>query len=289
MPGFRITESDLYDYDKGFLYRYNEHISKLTVCAKVRKPGYELVDDSRKFTHKGEAGNEEKLPENVRRAKSKVFELALCNEFSYFCTLTFSGEKVKDRYDLDGCMKRLSKWLNNYNSRRAGAAVRYLLIPEPHKDGAWHLHGLITGIPKDDLRQFQPDERLPNHIRKELSQGHQVLQWVTYDAQFGYCTLSPIRSVDAVSKYITKYVTKELGNAVKELNAHLYYRSQGLKQKELVYAAPDCVLPDPDYTGTYSKIKNATSPEELLPYFTLKEKEAIYDTSRMDTPMDGEL
>lgn len=73
VPGFRITESDLYDYDKGFLYRYNEHISKLTVCAKVRKPGHELVDDSRKFTHKGEAGNEEKLPENVRRAKSKVF------------------------------------------------------------------------------------------------------------------------------------------------------------------------------------------------------------------------
>ena len=78
---------------------------------------------------------------------------------------------------------------------------------------------------------------------------------------------------------ITKYVTKELGNSVKELNAHLYYRSQGLRQKELIYSAPDCVLPDPDYVGIYSKIKNATAPEQLLHYFTIEAKEVNYDAS----------
>lgn len=250
MSNFRIAEHELFDYNKGFLYRYNDQVSKLTVCARVRKPGYELADGCREFTRKGEAGNEEKLPENIRRAKSKVFELALCNDFAYFCTLTFSQEKVKDRYDLEGCMKSFAKWLNNYNYRKAAAAVQYLLIPEPHQDGAWHLHGLVSGIPEADLRQFQLDEHLPTHIRKELAKGHQVFQWTAYDKKFGYCTLSPIRSTDAVSKYITKYVTKELGSSVKELNAHLYYRSQGLKQKELIYSAPDVVLPDPDFTGT---------------------------------------
>lgn len=279
MSEFRIAEHDLFDYNKGFLYRYNEHVSKLTVCARVRKPGYELADGCREFTRKGEAGNEEKLPENIRRAKSKVFELALCNDFAYFCTLTFSQEKVKDRYDLESCMKSFSKWLNNYNYRRADAAVQYLLIPEPHQDGAWHLHGLVSGVPEVDLRQFRIDEHLPAHILKELAAGRQMFQWTAYDQKFGYCTLSPIRSTDAVSKYITKYVTKELGSSVKELNAHLYYRSQGLKQKELIYSAPDCVLPDPDYAGTYSKIKNATAPEQLLHYFTLEEKEIEYDAS----------
>lgn len=279
MSKFRIAESELFDYNKGFLYRYNDQVSKLTVCARVRKPGYELADGCKEFTRKGEAGNEEKLPENIRRAKSKVFELALCNNFTYFCTLTFSQEKVKDRYDLEGCMKSFSKWLNNYNYRTAAAAVQYLLIPEPHQDGAWHLHGLVSGIPEADLRQFQSYELLPNHIRKELAKGHQVFQWTAYDKKFGYCTLSPIRSTDAVSKYITKYVTKELGSSVKELNAHLYYRSHGLKQKELIYSAPDCVLPDPDYTGAYSKIKNATTPEQLLHYFTLEEQEVEYDIS----------
>lgn len=189
MLGSRIAEMELFDYNKGFLYRYNDHVSKLTVCTKVRKRGYELADGCAgyAYTPKGAAGNEEKLPENVRRAKSKVFELALCNDFTYFCTLTFSPEKVKDRYDLEGCMKAFCKWLNNYNCRKASSAIQYLLIPEPHQDGAWHLHGL--------------------------------------------------------------------------------------KQKELLYSAPDCVLPDPDYTGTYSKIKNATTPEELLFYFTLEKEE----------------
>lgn len=279
MPGFRISESDLYDFNKGFLYRYNDQVSKLTVCAKVRKPGYELADGCRDYTRKGEAGNEEKLPENVRRAKSKAFELALCNEFTYFCTLTFSQELVKDRYDLEGCMKSFCKWLNNYNNRRDSAAVRYLLIPEPHQDGAWHLHGLLSGIPEADLREFRQDEHLPDHIRKELAKGHQVLQWLPYDKKFGYCTLSPIRSTDAVSKYITKYVTKELDSSVKELNAHLYYRSQGLKQKELIYSAAECVLPDPDYAGDYCRIKNATNPEELLHYFTLEEQGVEYAAS----------
>lgn len=279
MSDFRISEAELYDYNKGFLYRYNDQVSKLTVCSRVRKPGYELSDGCKGFTPKGQAGNEEKLPENIRRAKSKVFELALCNPFSFFCTLTFSKDKVKDRYDLDGCMKSFSKWLNNYNYRKGGASVQYLLIPEPHQDGAWHLHGLMSGIPESDLHLFRCDEHLPSRIHKELAKGHEIFQWKSYDKKFGYCTLSPVRSLDAVSKYITKYITKELGSSVKELNAHLYYRSQRLRQKELLYSAPDCVLPDPDYSGTYSKIKNATSPEELLHYFTLEEQEIQYDLS----------
>ena len=279
MSNFRIAESDLFDHNKGFLYRYNDQVAKLTVCARVRKPGYELADGCREFTRKGEAGNEEKLPQNVRRAKSKIFELALCNGFTYFCTLTFSPEKVLDRYDLEGCVKTFAKWLSNYNNRKANGAVRYLLIPEPHQDGAWHLHGLISGIPEADLREFRRDEVLPDHIRKELARGHQVAQWTAYDKKFGWCTLTPIRSTDAVSKYITKYITKELDASVKELNAHLYYRSKGLKEKELIYSAPDCFLPDPDYTGAYSKIKNATDPAQLLHYFTLEEGRTQYDAS----------
>ena len=113
MSDFRIAEHDLYEFNKGFLYRYNDQVSKLTVCARVRKPGYELAEGCREFTRKGDAGNDEKLPENIRRAKSKVFELALCNEFSYFCTLTFSQDKVKDRYDLEGCIHEKSELLHD--------------------------------------------------------------------------------------------------------------------------------------------------------------------------------
>lgn len=277
MPGLFIRKNELYEYSKGFLYRFNGQFSKLTVCNKVRKPGYEPADDSRvPYTPKGQAGNEEKLSTNLYRAKRRVFELAICNDFAYFCTLTFSKEKVKDRYDLEGCMKSFRKWLNNYNNRKAASPVQYLLIPEQHKDGAWHLHGLFSGLPESDLRPFSLDEHIPDRIRKELSNGHQVFQWTAYDKKFGYCTLSPVRSMSAVSRYITKYVTKELGDSVKELNAHLYYRSQGLKEKELLFSGADCHLSDPDYKGTYASVKTAATPDELYPYF-LSEDLPLYE------------
>lgn len=274
---FHVPEHDIYAYNKGFLYRYNDQLCKLTVCNKVRIPGFELSEGCKKFTAKGEAGNDEKLPSSIRRAKSRVFEYAMCNDFSFFCTLTFSPEKVSDRYDLDQCMKAFCKWLNNYNRNRT--SVSYLLIPEAHKDGAWHIHGLISNIPEAHLREFQLTDILPAKIRQELMKGNQVFQWTAYDKKFGYCTLSPIRNKEAVCKYITKYITKELGETLKELNAHLYYHSQGLTEKELVYSAADCILPDPDYDGDYCKIKNATTPEELLPYFTAEEQGVQYDAS----------
>lgn len=266
----RISQADIFEYSKGYLYRYTDDVYKLTVCSRVRKAGYELADGCKSFTRKGEAGNVEKLPQNVRRAKSKVFELAICNSFDFFCTLTFSPEKVRNRADLNGCMKSFGIWLKHYNSRHPGANVRYLLIPELHQKGGWHLHGLISGIPEDSLRAFRPDEHLPYHILNELKKGHTIYQWTNYDMKFGYCTLSPVRSVERVSKYITKYITKELDESIKSLNAHMYYRSKGLKQKELLYSAADCVLPDPDYDGNYCKIKNGTSAEELAAYFTLE-------------------
>lgn len=268
MSAFRISEAELYEYNKGSLYRYNDHVSKLVVCNKVRKKGYEAEDGSRSYTPKGKAGNEEKLPRSVRRAKSKVFEYAMCNEFDFFCTLTFSPDKVQNRHDLEGCMKAFRKWLNNYSNRRANSPIRYLFIPEQHKDGAWHIHGLISGIPESDLHLFQLNEHLPDRILDRLSQGVNVYQWTAYDRKFGYCTLETIRSVDAVSKYITKYITKELDDSVRELNAHMYYRSQGLNEKELVFSAPDVEIFDPDYEGEYCKIKNASTAEELLKYFS---------------------
>ena len=57
------------------------------------------------------------------------------------------------------------------------------------------------------------------------------------------------------------------------------FRTWARLQKELLYSAPDCVLPDPDYDGIYSKIKNAAAPEELLHYFTLEQPEVAYDAS----------
>ena len=86
---------------------------------------------------------EERLRSSISRAKSRVNELALCNEFEYFCTFTQSDE-LRDRFDLKAFRKDFAMFVRNENRRRE-KKIKYLLVPERHKDGAWHMHRTSHG------------------------------------------------------------------------------------------------------------------------------------------------
>ena len=75
----------------------------------------------------------------MRRAASKLRDIALCNDFRYFVTLTLDPAKI-DRHDMDALVRVLNRWADN-RVRRHG--LRYVLVPERHKDGAIHLHGFF--------------------------------------------------------------------------------------------------------------------------------------------------
>lgn len=102
--------------------------------------------------------------------------------------------------------------LHTYNRRYSDYAVRYLLCPEQQQSGAWHLHGLMTGIRPDHL-----------YINR-----NGYYSWKQYD-RFGFLSLSRVKTVDGVARYITKYVTKETGKGI-ERNKHSFYCSKGLKR-----------------------------------------------------------
>ena len=80
---------------------------------------------------------------SIKRTKKKVYDYAKSNEWEWFVTFTFSPDKV-NRYDYDECTKYLSKWFNNL--KRSSPALSYLVVPEQHKDGAYHFHGLFSGM-----------------------------------------------------------------------------------------------------------------------------------------------
>lgn len=90
------------------------------------------------------------------------------------------------------------------------------------------MHGLMMGLPIEHLREFTEQERLPIRILIELKRSHKVYTWEAYRKTFGYITISEIRHLESVSKYITKYITKDLGKTRIGLNDHLYYCSQDL-------------------------------------------------------------
>lgn len=196
-----------YKHDVFIVKKYGD-IVRITYMRTLRESGWE---DSRKGNKKSSV-NSKKLGENITRARAKVREYALCNDWDWWCTFTLDKNLI-DRYDLDGYKKKFSAFINDYNKRCPEEyKVKYLLVPEKHKDGAWHMHGFIKGIRPNDL----------------VVNDNGYLTWKQYARKFGYISMDKIKDSKKASSYILKYITKDLSNSVSDLGKHLYYASRGL-------------------------------------------------------------
>lgn len=197
----------------------------------------------------------EKLGNHLSRARTNIFELAMCNGFDMFATFTVSPEKY-DRYHLKAYYKDFGQYVANVNKNH-GCSIKYLLVPEMHKDGAWHIHGMIKGIPKMFLRRFNLEEKLPKYIRDKLKAGQEVFNWGGYAVRFGFCDLEYIRNNEATCKYIVKYITEDLSRSVTESHAKVYYCSQKLKRPEIVASGEfEEIIALPDFQNVYCMKKD---------------------------------
>ena len=182
---------------------------------------------------------------NLYRAKSKIREYALCNPWSYFVTLTIDSKK-QDRYNVDEYVRDLGVWIGNYN-KKYGCKLSYLLIPEQHKDGAWHMHGLFGGVAPDSL----------------ITNKHGYCDMPYYSQRFGYISLSPVRDSVRTASYITKYVAKALGHTAIELCKHSYYHSRGLALAETIGETSARYIPDDIWSNDYCGVAWCGSDDEL--------------------------
>lgn len=191
---------------------------------------------------------EERLRSSISRAKARVNELALCNEFEYFCTFTQSDE-LRNRFDLKAFRKDFAMFVRNENRRRE-KKIKYLLVPERHKDGAWHMHGLLMGLTSDDL--------YPNE--------YGYLDWARYRRKFGFFSCSRIFDREATASYVTKYISKDMATENREAFGHLFFASQGLKGREVVPwdYLQRCPKTDFGFENEYVKVLWADSLEEIV-------------------------
>lgn len=140
-----------------------------------------------------------------RRSKQTIYQLCRANKWDWFATFTFAT----DRYDYEHCKKRLQKFLMNFSARQTH--IEYLAVPEQHEDGAWHFHALIQG----DIQHF-------------LSKGWNADRFRFPQWTHGISEAELIRDTNRVSMYITKYITKELQETLK--NKRRYFNSRGLSK-----------------------------------------------------------
>lgn len=207
--------------------------------------------------------DEKRLSASLSRTRRRIYEIAACNPWTWFFTGTLDGEKC-DRNDLNATFKRLSQYIRDYRKQQEGEKIAYMIVPEQHKDGAWHFHGLLQGVSEKELHKFTLDEKIPQRIRKTIENGTDVFTWYGYQTRFGWATLTRVRSHEAVSKYITKYVTKELQNAAQGSGAHLYYASRGLKKPQILAEGTSIngQLPFCDFENEWVALRSVTEKKE---------------------------
>lgn len=235
---------------------------KLITMNTLRNAGVE--DDSTPNYVRGTV-NDEKLDESISRTKAKIFEYAFCNPWDYFFTATLDPSKY-DRTDINKFHKDLTQFFRDYKKKH-GIKIDFLLIPELHKDGkSWHMHGFLKGLPVEHLKQFKIGDTMGKTLAEKVVKGDIVYNWEAYQKKFGFCDLEFVGNPEAVSKYITKYINKDLANSVKELNAHSYYHSRGLQSAKILKKGTMLCDIAPSFVSDYCTVSWLDYDEELLRY-----------------------
>ena len=230
-------------------------IYKLTTLKiPMRNPGYEL---NYKIVKKNTV-NSTKLLNNLIRAKTTIKEYALCNDFDYFITLTLDKEKY-DRYNLKNYIKDLGQFIRDYR-KKYKSDIQYLFIPEQHQDGAWHIHGLIRGIEKSHLINFDNIPSAPLKLKNK-----NYFNFTLYHDKFGFNSLGEIKSKEKIANYICKYIQKDLGKNL-GLGAKTYYASRGLNKGETIKKG---LLESPseiiyDFLNEYCSIKQLNNLDNII-------------------------
>lgn len=184
-----------------------------------------------------------------RRAAARVRDIALCNRFTYFVTLTLSAEAI-DRYDIKAATGKMRSWLDN-RVRRCG--LKYVLVPEHHKDGAIHFHGFFNdALPLADSGTLSmPGGKRPRKPRsgadydRMIAAGGRVVYNLP-DWQLGFSTaIGLYGDYEAAIAYTCKYIGKE----GEKIGGRWYYSGGDLAGPVLEYA--DLDIRDLESEGAY--------------------------------------
>lgn len=160
-----------------------------------------------------------------RRTIKNIFKIARSNIWEYFITLTYDQKRV-NRYDYDDCMMCAKEYFN-YIRKNFAPDIMYMLVPEQHKDGAWHIHGLLAHI---------GNLKIVDSGRKD-DKGRTIYSSSAY--YYGWCDFTKIGSNFAAAYYMTKYVTKNLCIDTKYRNRYITSRNLHIAEEKFFRVSSD--------------------------------------------------
>jgi hypothetical protein len=201
---------------------------------------------------------ESSIERSIRRSKKNITDYMLCNRFDIFSTITIGS----DRYDIEHSKNKLNNWLKNQRDRNG--KFKYLIVPEYHKDGALHFHGVFgnyTGKLKQSInaKTGKPitSKHKPVYELEEYKSGFTKVQYIGQTTEDRY----------KVGGYIRKYITKDM---VSIFGKKRYWASTGL-DKPVQEDNPQWYLEtkaDSEFTNDYGTIYTYTNLEnKILPEY----------------------
>lgn len=209
---------------------------------------WELSTKTNVIVSKGEAKTSSESPEerSLRRSQKTVSDYLACNRFELFGTITFGGE---NRHDINHVKQQFNTWLKNQRDRNG--KFKYVFVPEHHKDGALHFHGVLAGY-SGKLRRSRNAKTGNLLYGKRGNPRYDLAEF-----KLGFTRIEKIGSTTddhaKVGNYIRKYITKEM---VSIFGQKRFWASQGLS-KPIYEDNPDWytgIKPDEVYENDYGKI-----------------------------------
>lgn len=197
-------------------------------CPRSRYTGSGRTPSCREAETSDEA-QEERTRRQVYAIRRRIRGYALSNSFRWFVTLTFNPEQV-DSSDYDTAKGTLLKWCRRMRDRYG--QFGYLMIPELHKSGAVHFHGLLGDVHARFVEAVNPKTGEP--IIRHGRNVYNLKDW-----GYGFSDCEKIESPERASSYITKYVTTALLTDKKMYNKKRYFNSQGLSRPAVAFDMSD--------------------------------------------------
>jgi hypothetical protein len=161
----------------------------------------------------------QKRQDNISKSRNELYMLAKANEkyFSHkpiFLTLTFDPKKINK--DIIQDRKKTFQYTQHMfrKLKRYGYKPKYIGITERQKNNNIHYHFLVYDLPFITIQEWQK-------------------YW-----PHGYIDVKVLDSIDNVSAYFVKYMTKEFLTD-DDLNNKLYFTSRGLNRPLTLYKKND--------------------------------------------------
>lgn len=188
----------------------------------IYREGYRLPAGGSRLENKRtrEQKDEDNIHRSLRRTKTTIQDVLLSNRFDLWCTFTYNCRSCRPkcnnnpcicspatckRYDLNYTSRTLRNWFRNQKAH--SPELKYLAVPEYHKNGAVHFHCLLSGF-NGRLKDSGKKTKYGQIIYNASGYYSGWTEFVRIGERFD--SIDYQSDYNRVISYLTKYITKDM-------------------------------------------------------------------------------